>query len=547
MKKAPTFIIGAVVCTLLTIIIAALISNKAQGQSLGWRPLPGGSLNDKVITMTSYGGYLWVSGWFTAAGPIGAAGVVRHDGNQWISTPSLPAAPEDFCVYHNELYAFGYFVVGGIRYGVMKWTGLNWQPFATINSGGVVHAAEVYHDTLFVAGEFGSIGTISASSVACWDGSLWQCFPNASAGAWSVVRINDLHAANGALYIAGDFNMLEGVFSFCAAKWNGYVLSPLSVAPNTYVKVITSSNANPATNIYIGGIFPWAGSATTRFIAKEGIADWVNAGNGVQMRVFAATDYHGKPYIGGSGSPGPGDNIGNCGFWNGTQWVRDNNGLASGLIDVLYNDRVHDLLYVGGEFTTAHGDTADFIAYKGGTTLPVSLVAFSCGLEKSENQNGGNANVALEWKTASEVRADHFSISCSYDGVAYHDVAIVAGHGTTSEAHDYRVILENQKTGLNYFRLSEYDFNGVESAYGECAVEIVNSSLYYDLPTKTIICPNCASVHIFDIHGTDLLFLQKENIESRRGGLILSVAKLKQGIYIARDDKTGKTIRFFID
>lgn len=84
--------------------------------------------------------------------------------------------------------------------------------------------------------------------------------------------------------------------------------------------------------------------------------------------------------------------------------------------------------------------------------LPIELVSFS-----------GTCNqglVSLNWSTASEINNDFFTVYRSTDGSEWNDLATVKGAGTTRQARHYTYRDEQPRSGRNYYRLKQTDFDG---------------------------------------------------------------------------------------
>ena len=87
--------------------------------------------------------------------------------------------------------------------------------------------------------------------------------------------------------------------------------------------------------------------------------------------------------------------------------------------------------------------------------LPVVLMAFTA-------QADGRA-ARLNWRTATELRNDHFDLERSRDGVAFQKVAEVKGAGSSSTVHDYSYRDANAAEmggGKVYYRLRQVDLDG---------------------------------------------------------------------------------------
>lgn len=526
---------------ILLILTTALAQTLCVKKTLAqdWRPFPGGSLNNNVTAIIKHDGYIWVGGSFTQAGTVSAQNIVRHDGSQWIATPALPNTPFGFVVYNNELYALGGFKIGQQTFGAMKWTGSTWQALAQIDSWGIIETGAVYNGKLILGGLFYSVNGITSESLISYDGAVWQSFGGPISCFWIwPSRINDLHVANGFLYVAGAFDQIGGIASSCSAKWNGANWLNLNISWNTYASIVENSG----TDVFVGGIFPYAGSSTSKRVAKEGLGYWVNAGNGVQMNVFASANHLGRVYIAGGVASAGGDYIGNCGYWNGATWVRDDQGIKSGTILVLYSDPNEDILFAGGDFKTINGDTANYIAYKserslGEVSLPVELLSFDCRYE--------DESYLFFWETATEVNANYFKLSVSGDGTKYEPILIIQAHGNSSQTNYYSnrvneeyLPIEIIRSPYKYFRLEEYDYDGSLSGVWSCVKKIKSKAeLSYDSNSGTVSCVDCDEpIYIFDSVGR----VKKEGYQE------ISTEGLAFGLYTAKT-ANKKILRFGIN
>lgn len=91
----------------------------------------------------------------------------------------------------------------------------------------------------------------------------------------------------------------------------------------------------------------------------------------------------------------------------------------------------------------------------GGNSLPVTLVGFNA---KQEN-NG----VLLEWSTLSEINNDHFEIEHSDNGLSFHLIGTMPGHGTTNIKQNYQFV-HHPYSKQNYYKLKQIDYDGSKSS-----------------------------------------------------------------------------------
>lgn len=117
--------------------------------------------------------------------------------------------------------------------------------------------------------------------------------------------------------------------------------------------------------------------------------------------------------------------------------------------------------------------TNDFnIQFDGSATvtcnpLPVTLTSFSC--------NTISDGIQLSWNCQSETNNSHFIIERTDDGVNYEFIARIEGAGTTSQPTSYMYTDLTAPEGTNYYRLTQVDYNGTETAYGPIACEFVSN------------------------------------------------------------------------
>jgi hypothetical protein len=95
--------------------------------------------------------------------------------------------------------------------------------------------------------------------------------------------------------------------------------------------------------------------------------------------------------------------------------------------------------------------------------LPISLVSF--------NARGLDNKIQLKWITESETDNDYFTISKSEDGYIYEDIGIVDGSGNSHITKEYRFIDLHPINGINYYQLSQTDYNGDTKKYPPIAIK----------------------------------------------------------------------------
>jgi len=99
------------------------------------------------------------------------------------------------------------------------------------------------------------------------------------------------------------------------------------------------------------------------------------------------------------------------------------------------------------------------------STLPIKLISFDIQLNKT------NTGVILTWETASELNSAYFLIERSFNGIDYHSIGKVQAAGSTNQlnAYSFEDLMPND--GVNYYRLNQFDFDGMNEYSNVIAVE----------------------------------------------------------------------------
>jgi len=110
-------------------------------------------------------------------------------------------------------------------------------------------------------------------------------------------------------------------------------------------------------------------------------------------------------------------------------------------------------------------------------TLPVEMLSFKGYPE---------ANVVnLYWDTAAEINNDYFVVEHSTDTKEWIEIGVVPGHGTTQSAHHYVMSDDQPVEGMNYYRLKQFDYDGL---YKLSEIVAIN----FNSPNSFNIYPNPA-------------------------------------------------------
>ncbi len=210
-------------------------------------------------------------------------------------------------------------------------------------------------------------------------------------------------APNGDLYVGGEFTKAGGIDAQHIARWDGQGWYALGDGINGTVTALAVNG----TDLYVGGRFEVAGSVTVNGIARWDGANWSTVGDGSGV----VDDYFGSPeagdvyamlysggqlYIGGDFVSVDGVTANSVAMWNGTVWQ----GLGRGMGELDWDGNftpdaeVYALamdgttLYAGGEFQLAGDVTANSIAQWDGNSW--STVGDGVTMTADGNTNFGS-------------------------------------------------------------------------------------------------------------------------------------------------------------
>ncbi|MFC5281903.1 T9SS type A sorting domain-containing protein [Pedobacter alpinus] len=98
------------------------------------------------------------------------------------------------------------------------------------------------------------------------------------------------------------------------------------------------------------------------------------------------------------------------------------------------------------------GGNSVLASFTTASTLPISL--------KSLLAKSTASGMSISWKTTSELNNKYFDLQRSTDGIKWATIAKIDGNGTTNQENNYNYIDKNAASGINYYRLIQFDFDG---------------------------------------------------------------------------------------
>lgn len=178
------------------------------------------------------------------------------------------------------------------------------------------------------------------------------------------------------------------------------------------------------------------------------------------------------------------------------------------------------------------------------TPLPVELISFSGNL----NQR----NVELDWKTATELNNDYFSIERSDLGEKFETIGLVKGAGKSTSAKAYSFIDYAPLPGKQYYRLRQTDFDGKYTYSQIITITNTSSESVYITPNPIHAGEelqirllnsseeNNYQVSIFDMMGKSIRI---ENYRKENGSLFINIdSGVVHGIYLIRIESQAGSI-----
>ncbi|MGA2243117.1 MAG: hypothetical protein ABSH11_13915 [Verrucomicrobiota bacterium] len=361
-------------------VVAA--TNLARWDGSSWSQIGGGvgTVSDLVSTLQFSGNDLYVAGQFTTAGGVSALNIARWNGSTWsalgtgLKAPSVPSlTPVNALAFlGSDLYATGGFTnAGGTAASrVARWNGSVWQSFGAINGSGyraVSNTGSIYIGGVFNIANYNTPSNVIGDHVIRWDGSTWHGLIGKAAQG-THMYVYALGLGSDGLYAGGLFNAVGATVASRIARWDrtnwfalGNGVSGSLNGNSISVRAIKVRGGE----VFVGGLFTTAGSVTANNVAEWNGSAWSTLGYGVDYAAFAIGTTASDVYVGGSftnayDSPSVGYTVNRIARWNSsTGWWPLGTGVNGTVSAICVQG---SLVYVGGSFTTAGGNTANRIA-----------------------------------------------------------------------------------------------------------------------------------------------------------------------------------------
>jgi hypothetical protein len=327
---------------------------------------------------------------FTRVAPLELASAGANP-PRWLPTfgaqpgvSGVNARADSFAVYDDgggpALYLGGAFDFGGsaAANNIVKWDGAVWSPLGA-GLGGQVLALQVFDDgsgaALYACGSFQSGGGVEIH-VARWDGSNWTSVDANCLEAYDITVFDD--GAGPALYTAGFFTDPLGSLTPGVGKWNGVSWDLLGTGMDCCVTELGTFDDGTGPGLYAGGEFKNAGGVAVNNIAKWDGTSWSALSSGLSA-IFGATsvlafevydDGSGPAlHVAGNFNTAGGVTANYIAKWDGASWSSVGAGTSNVVAALtVFDDGTGPVLYAGGFFLTAGGTTVSRIARWDGQT-----------------------------------------------------------------------------------------------------------------------------------------------------------------------------------
>jgi hypothetical protein len=352
----------------------------------------GSGVNSNVSTLAVSGNNLYAGGAFTTAGGGVAQSIAKWDGSSWMLPRSgmlaMSGAVSGLAVSGNDVYAGGSFRAAGESNAnlIAKWDGSSWSPLGSGMNGSPGHilyanlspylsALAASGANIYAGGYFTNAGGIVANYIAKWDGSGWSALGSGMDGGLYVFGdfyppyVSALAVSGNDVYAGGWFMTAGGTQVNNVAKWNGRTWSALGLGIGSgqfgdHSEVFAL--AVSGNDLYVAGNFTTAGGTQATNIAKWDGSSWSALGPGVSSSVHALAVLGSDLYVGGNFTNAGGVTANYVAKWNGSNWSALGSGMSGppqgpypGVFALAVSGGD---LYVGGNFTNAGGNTANYIA-----------------------------------------------------------------------------------------------------------------------------------------------------------------------------------------
>jgi hypothetical protein len=161
--------------------------------------------------------------------------------------------------------------------------------------------------------------------------------------------------------------------------------------------------------------------------------------------------------------------------------------------------------------------------------LPLNILSFT------GKQNDLNRQIELKWVTTNEVNTKNFEIQESVDGKNFTVIGTLPSKNTTG-IHHYNFVVNNNKTGVLYYKLKQIDLDGKFQFSHVIAIERKGGTLLkvYPNPAQdnlSVSIPEGSTGGILTIYALDGKIVYSKTLMSNELISNINISKLNNGIY----------------
>ena len=214
--------------------------------------------------------------------------------------------------------------------------------------------------------------------------------------------------------------------------------------------------------------------------------------------------------------------------WRGNYYWPNNGGATTQAVN-LTNSVNGTYTYYARDLSSGNCIEDTFVVNVSGT-LPITLYSFNATLDKDK--------VLLDWTTSRELNNKYFTIERSNDGNAFSFLGRINGSGTSSVSNTYHFVDHTPSDGMNYYRLSQSDFDGNIKYHDIKRINYKSSKDFYagilnngNGKVSVVIHstrPSRVNLKVVDIPGREIL----QEIFSVNNGGVVKNFDLNPGVYV---------------
>jgi len=267
--------------------------------------------------------------------------------SSWITLNSgMNSWATSLCGYGSDLIAGGHFTSPAQE--IASLNGSTWSSLGTGINGMHINSLCMNDSRLYAGGWFNIAGGITVSGMARWDGTNWNDVNGGIGGSPSNFQVMSMAAINDDLYVGGLFTWAGGILANNIARYNclSNTWSSLGTGTSIYVSSVCVFNQE----VYIGGTF----TSPTNYVAKwnETAGTWDALGTGTIGPITSLCEFNHELFAAGY------DNntyLPWIAKWDGSTWVY----YCTGMNVIIYTIcEYNNELYACGGFDIASGNPA---------------------------------------------------------------------------------------------------------------------------------------------------------------------------------------------